>query len=88
MAKKTEDLKITDEQLKKLQEIINALNGATTRVGQIETQKHIIMHDITKMRVDLSDFQAKLEEEYGKVNINIENGAITEREDVEANTED
>jgi len=88
MAKKTEDLKITDEQLKKLQEIINALNGATNRVGQIETQKHIIMHDITKMRVDLSDFQTKLEEEYGKVNINIENGAITEREDVEANTED
>ena len=85
---KTENLKIKDEQLKNLQEIINALNGATTRVGQIETQKHIIMHDITKMRVDLSDLQAKLEEEYGKVNINIENGAITEREDVEANTED
>ena len=85
---KTENLKIKDEQLKNLQEIINALNGATTRVGQIETQKHIIMHDITKMRVDLSDLQAKLEEEYGKVNINIENGTITEREDVEANTED
>ena len=85
---KTEDLKITDEQLKNLQEIINALNGATTRVGQMETQKHIVMHDITKMRVDLSDLQAKLEEEYGKVNINIENGAITEREDVEANKED
>jgi hypothetical protein len=85
---KTENLKITDEQLKNLQEIINALNGATARVGQIETQKHMIMHDITKMRVDLSDLQAKLEEEYGKVNINIENGTITEREDVEANTED
>ena len=85
---KTENLKIKDEQLKNLQEIINALNGATTRVGQIETQKHIIMHDITKMRVDLSDLQAKLEEEYGKVNINIENGTITEREDVEANKED
>ena len=85
---KTENLKITDEQLKNLQEIINALNGATTRVGQIETQKHIIMHDITKMRVDLSDLQAKLEEEYGKVNINIENGTITEREDVEADKKD
>ena len=46
------------------------------------------MHDITKMRVDLSDLQAKLEEEYGKVNINIENGTITEREDVEADKKD
>ena len=26
---KTEDLKVTDEQLKKLQEIVGAMNGAT-----------------------------------------------------------
>ena len=49
MAKKTEDLKVTDEQLKKLQEIVGAMNGATTRVGQIETQKHAVLHDLTLM---------------------------------------
>ena len=88
MAKKTDDLKVTDEQLKKLQEIVGAMNGATTRVGQIETQKHAVLHDLTLMREDLLKFQAELEEEYGKVNVNIQDGTISEREDVEANTED
>ena len=88
MAKKTDDLKVTDEQLKKLQEIVSAMNGATTRVGQIETQKHAVLHDLTLMRKDLLDFQAELEEQYGKVNVNIQDGTISEREDVEANKED
>ena len=88
MAKKTEDLKVTDEQLKKLQEIVAAMNGATTRVGQVETQKHAILHDLTLMRKDLMDFQAELEKEYGKVNVNIQDGTISEREDVEADKED
>ena len=85
---KTEDLKVTDEQLKKLQEIVAAMNGATTRVGQVETQKHAILHDLTLMRKDLMDFQAELEKEYGKVNFNIQDGTISEREDVEADKED
>ena len=88
MAKKTDDLKVTDEQLKKLQEIVSAINGATTRVGQIETQKHAVLHDLTLMRKDLLDFQAELEEQYGKVNVNIQDGTISEREDVEANKKD
>ena len=85
---KTEDLKVTDEQLKKLQEIVAAMNSATTRVGQVETQKHAILHDLTLMRKDLMDFQAELEKEYGKVNVNIQDGTISEREDVEADKED
>ena len=85
---KTEDLKVTDEQLKKLQEIVAAMNGATTRVGQVETQKHAILHDLTLMRKALMDFQAELEKEYGKVNVNIQDGTISEREDVEADKED
>ena len=88
MAKKTDDLKVTDEQLKRLQEIVGAMNGATTRVGQIETQKHAVLHDLTLMRQDLLKFQAELEEEYGKVNVNIQDGTITKVEDVEANKED
>jgi len=88
MAKKTDDLKVTDEQLKRLQEIVGAMNGATTRVGQIETQKHAVLHDLTLMRQDLLKFQAELEEEYGKVNVNIQDGTISEKEDVEANKED
>ena len=80
--------KITDEQLKGLQEIVNALNGATTRLGQLDNQKHMINHDIMLMRTDLKNLQDELEKEYGKVNINITDGTITPIEDVEADTKD
>ena len=78
--------KITDEQLKGLQEIVNAMNGATTRLGQLDNQKHMVNHDIMLMRTDLQKMQAELEEEYGKVNVNITDGTITPMEDVEADT--
>ena len=76
--------KITDEQLKGLQEIVNSMNGATTRLGQLDNQKHMVNHDIMLMRTDLQKMQAELEEEHGKVNVNITDGTITPIEDVEA----
>ena len=80
--------KITDEQLKGLQEIVNSINGATTRLGQLDNQKHMVNHDIMLMRTDLQKMQAELEEEHGKVNVNITDGTITPIEDVETNTQD
>jgi len=80
--------KITDEQLKGLQEIVNSMNGATTRLGQLDNQKHMVNHDIMLMRTDLQKMQAELEEEHGKVNVNITDGTITPIEDVETNTQD
>jgi len=88
MAKKEEVLKVTEGELKSLQEIVSSMNGATTRVGQIETQKHIVLHDLSLMRTDLMKLQGELEEAYGKVDVNIQDGTITVREDVEADTKD
>jgi len=88
MAKKEEVLKVTEDELKSLQEIVSSMNGATTRVGQIETQKHMVLHDLSLMRTDLMKLQSELEEAYGKVDVNIQDGTITVREDVEADTKD
>jgi len=88
MAKKEEVLKVTEDELKSLQEIVGSMNGATTRVGQIETQKHMVLHDLSLMRTDLMKLQGELEEAYGKVDVNIQDGTITVREDVEADTKD
>ena len=88
MAKKEEVLKVTEDELKSLQEIVGSMNGATTRVGQIETQKHMVLHDLSLMRTDLMKLQSELEEAYGKVDVNIQDGTINVREDVEADTKD
>jgi len=88
MAKKEEVLKVTEDELKSLQEIVGSMNGATTRVGQIENQKHMVLHDLSLMRTDLMKLQSELEATYGKVDVNIQDGTINVREDVEADTKD
>jgi RecB family endonuclease NucS len=88
MAKKEEMLKVTEDELKSLQEIVGSMNGATTRVGQIENQKHMVLHDLSLMRTDLMKLQGELEATYGKVDVNIQDGTINVREDVEADTKD
>ena len=81
MAKKTDDVKITDEQLKGLQELIGQINNAQLSVGQLETQKAGMMAAIGDLQMKLKGMQDGLEEEYGKVSINIQDGSIKEIED-------
>ena len=81
MAKKTDDVKITDEQLKGLQELIGQINNAQLSVGQLETQKAGMMAAIGDLQMKLKGMQDGLEEEYGKVSINIQDGSIKEMED-------
>ena len=78
--------KITQEQLEELQGYIGKLNNAANQIGNLELQKHQINHAATEVQSDLNKFQAKLEEKYGKVQINIQDGTykpIEEEEVVE-----
>ena len=89
MAKKEEvvDLKptnITEEQLKSIQEIVSPINNMQMELGRMATQKHMILHQISELQGKLKELQVKLEEEYGKVNINIQTGEINY--DVEADS--
>tara|TARA_Y100000593_G_scaffold3334_1_gene6537 strand:- start:136 stop:408 length:273 start_codon:yes stop_codon:yes gene_type:complete len=90
MNKKVEDVKvekITDEELKELQDQVNKINSAQLRLGGIESQKHTLVHGINAMQKEVQDMQVKLEEKYGKVSINIQDGTIQEiPEDEQANT--
>ena len=65
MAKKTDDLKVTDEQLKNYKRLIGAMNGATTRVRSnrnSESTLVLIMYLTLHESQDLLKFQAELEE--------------------------
>ena len=83
MAKKEEviDLKpkaekITDEQLQKVQSIVNTLNRAQLELGMLETKKHNMLHNVQTVQDQLTVLQSEFEEEYGTVNINIQTGEI------------
>lgn len=75
------DLKIKDEQLAKLQGIVNHINNLQMELGQVEARKYDIIGLLPSVRKDLNDFQAELEKEYGKVSINIQDGTIKQPED-------
>ena len=80
MNKNMEDLatvdKISEEQLKELQGHVNKINQAQLQLGGLESQKHSLLHAVVNMQTELTEFQNKLEEEYGKVSINIQDGTI------------
>ena len=82
--------KITEEQLKSIQNLVGQINNSQIQIGQLETQKHTLLHQIAEIQKMLKDNQDKLEKEYGKVNVNIQDGTITpieeKEEDVKANT--
>jgi|TARA_B110000881_G_C18042215_1_gene255529 archaellum component FlaC len=70
--------KITDEELRDLQGIINELNKAQLSIGQLETQKANIISSINGIQTNLKEMQDSLETVYGKVSINIQDGTLSE----------
>ena len=66
--------KITEEELKGLQEKIGAIQNLQSQVGQLEGQKHLLLHQLVSTQDLLQKDQVTLEEKYGKVSINIQDG--------------
>ena len=80
--------KITDEQLKKVQDTVNSINRAQLEIGSVELKKHEMMHQIAGLRDELTLLQTEFDKEYGTFDINIQDGTINYSEDVEADKKD
>ena len=80
--------KITDEQLTKVQEIINSINRSQMELGQMETQKHAILHNISVSQEAVGVMRDEFEKEYGTADIDIQTGVINYKENVEADKKD
>jgi len=68
--------KITDEQLKKVQDTINIINRSQLEIGSIELQKHELMHRVAGARDELTILQDEFQKEYGTFDIDIQTGTI------------
>ena len=71
---KNQENKISQEQLEELQGYVGKLNNAANQIGNLELQKHQLNHAAAEVQNDLQKFQAKLEEKYGKIKIDIQTG--------------
>ena len=73
--------KITDEQLKKVQDTVNNINRTQLEIGSIEVRKHELMHGISTYRETLAVLQKEFEKEYGTFDVDIQTGAINYQEE-------
>ena len=77
--------KITDDQLKSVQNLIYVINRNQLEIGSMEIKKHEIMHNIAGLRDELAKMQSEFEKDYGTYDVNIQDGTINYKEDVKAN---
>ena len=80
--------KITEEELKSVQEKVGKINQVQMQVGGLEVQKHIALHQITNLQDELQVLQKTLEDKYGTVSVNLQTGEITEIPKDEADKKD
>tara|TARA_Y100001937_G_scaffold40506_1_gene57522 strand:- start:1499 stop:1765 length:267 start_codon:yes stop_codon:yes gene_type:complete len=88
MTKKTDDLKITDEELKIIQEQVQKINNLQMQVGGLEVQKTAALGMINQVQAELAKTQEMLEEKYGKVSVNLTDGTLREIEENEPDKKD
>ena len=81
--------KITDDQLKKVQDLINEINRSQMELGQMETRKHAMLHNISSLQESVGVMREEFEKEYGTADINIQDGTINyPKENGEVNKKD
>ena len=90
MTKKEEVKKITEDELKLVQEKVGAINQLQMQVGGLEVQKQMAVAQVQVVQGELSEVQKGLEEAYGQVSVNLQDGTITEitKEDEQHSKED
>ena len=73
--------KITKEELEKVVDFQNKLYKITTDIGVLETQKHAALHDLAGVNQDQEKLKKEIEDTYGAININLEDGSYTKIEE-------
>jgi len=67
-----------------LETIVNQqkdINALLTNIGILESQKHGFLHQLAEVNKAVEDYKNLLQEEYGPININLEDGTYTVIED-------
>ena len=80
--------KVTDEQLEKIQNVVDGINKTQMDIGVLEARKHQALHFLATMNDKLTLLQDELQKEYGTFDVNISDGTINYPENGEADKKD
>ena len=78
--------KVTDEQLERVQNVINEINRTQMEVGQMESKKHAMLHHVTVLQEQVGEVRDEFEKVYGTADVNIQDGTINYPENGEVNS--
>ena len=70
--------KITEEQLEKIVKQNKELEEVVIEIGVLESRKHALLHRVSDVNKVLEDYKQELEQEYGKISIDLSTGEYTE----------
>tara|TARA_R100001594_G_scaffold42947_1_gene75112 strand:- start:348 stop:635 length:288 start_codon:yes stop_codon:yes gene_type:complete len=80
--------KVTKEELNKIQALVGDMNKGQFNLGNLELQKHRILHAIGLIQEQFGKVREELKKEYGSDDVNIETGVINYNENGEADKKD
>ena len=80
--------KITDDQLKTTQRIVSNINRLQMDIGNLESQKHNLLHTMAGFNDELTVLRDEFEKNYGTTDINIQTGEIKYPENGETDKKD
>ena len=72
--------KITNEELNDLQKLVNSINQSYIQIGQVETQKHNLLHGLAGLNDQLVLMRDKFKKNYSTDDIIIADGTINYNE--------
>lgn len=70
--------KIKEKQLETIVKYQDELTAILNNIGVLETQKHALLHKVAEVNEGLEKEKQKIEEEYGKISIDLKTGEYTE----------
>jgi FtsZ-binding cell division protein ZapB len=72
----TKDLKVTDKELQKIQNLVKTINQLQMSIGGLEIQKSIAVQRLHAFQRDIDTFQVEMKTKYGDVSVNLQSGIL------------
>jgi capsular polysaccharide biosynthesis protein len=77
--------KITEKELEQLVSLKSKQDQTVFNIGALESQKHSALHSLAEINQEVEKNKKALEEKYGQVSINLQDGTYEEiKEEVKA----
>jgi len=83
---KSKPEKVSEENLKNIQEAVSNINKIYLELGRITSTQHTYLHELASKQDKLTMLQSELKNEYGTDDINIQDGSINYPENGKVNS--